>query len=281
MLTLVFVFESSAALAYAYGMAVTATITITTIVFFYITWRTQRAPLWFVLGAGALLVTLDLLLVAANLTKLVHGAWLPLVIALVAFTVMTTWQRGRALVTSRREAMEGPLREFVGSLSAPDPGTTVVDGTAVFLNRGTETAPLALRANVEHNHVRHAHVVIATVQFDTVPRVPDSERVRIDSLDDPGDGITHVTIRFGYVETPDVPRALALLTDEQTEGRLDLDDATYFLSRIELRRDGDAHDMAPWRKRLFIATSHLTADAAEHFGLPGDRTVILGAHVSV
>jgi KUP system potassium uptake protein len=280
-LTLVFVFESSAALAYAYGMAVTATITITTTVFFYITWRSGRAPVWFVLGAGSLLVTLDLLLVAANLTKLVHGAWLPLAIALVAFTVMTTWQRGRALVTSRREAMEGPLREFVGTLSDPDAGTSIVEGTAVFLNRGTETAPLALRANVEHNHIRHAHVVIATVEFDTVPRVADSDRVSIDDLGDPDDGITHVTIRFGYVETPDVPRALALLTDEQTEGRLDLDDATYFLSRIELRQDGDGHDLAAWRKRLFIATSHLTADAAEHFGLPGDRTVILGAHVSV
>jgi len=124
-------------------------------------------------------------------------------------------------------------------------------------------------------------VVIATVQFDTVPRVPDDERVTIDSLGDPDDGITHVTIRFGYVETPDVPRALGLLTEEETEGRLDLDDATYFLSRIELRPDGEGHEMAEWRKRLFVATSHLTADAAEHFGLPGDRTVILGAHVSV
>src|SRR5207245_2636006 len=118
----------------------------------------------------------DLLFLAANLTKLLHGAWLPLVIALLAFTVLTTWQRGRGIVTRRRERDEGSLREFIDQLHELDPPLTRVPGTAVFLNRGKETAPLAMRANVEHNRVLHEHVVILSVETQTVPRVPREKR---------------------------------------------------------------------------------------------------------
>ncbi|MBV8931933.1 MAG: KUP/HAK/KT family potassium transporter, partial [Kutzneria sp.] len=154
-LTLVFAFRSSAALAFAFGMAVTATITITTLLFFYVArWR-WGTPLWLIgLGATVLLLV-DLLFVAANLTKLVHGAWLPLLIGLTTFTVMTTWQRGREIVTAERERREGPLRAFVDHLHGNKTSIARVPGTAVFLNRGKRTAPLALRASVEHNHVRH------------------------------------------------------------------------------------------------------------------------------
>jgi KUP system potassium uptake protein len=141
-LILVFAFRSSAALAFAFGTAVSGTITITTILFFFVASRTWRAPRW-LLAAGAAM------LLAANLTKIVHGAWLPLAIALTAFTVMTTWQRGRQLVTARRVSMEGPLREFVHRLRAHPQTADIVTGTAIFLNRGSATAPLALRANVE------------------------------------------------------------------------------------------------------------------------------------
>ena len=161
-LILVFAFRSSAALAYAFGMAVTGTITITTTLFFYYARTRWGWPLWGVLlGAGALLLV-DLMFFAANLTKLVHGAWLPLTHAVVTFTVMTTWQRGREIVTRAREKAEGPLREFVDGLVHRDPPLVRIPGTAVFLNRGKDTAPLAMRANVEHNHVlaraRHHHV---------------------------------------------------------------------------------------------------------------------------
>lgn len=278
-LTLVFAFRSSASLAYAYGMAVTGTIAITTLLFFYIAHRDDRLPSWVVWPSAVVLLAVDLLFFAANLTKLIHGAWLPLLIGITAFTVMTTWQRGRALVTERRDAMEGPLREFViGLRHRREIG--VVDGTAVFLSRSDATAPLALRANVDANHVRHEFVVVASVQVETVPRVADDDRLTIDDLGDRGDGICHVAIRYGYAETPDVPTALAALTPEQTEGRLDLENATYFLSKITLRQ-GKAPGLARWRKRLFVATSHITSDAAEHFGLPSDRTVILGSHVVV
>ncbi|WP_221322784.1 potassium transporter Kup [Actinoplanes sp. L3-i22] len=280
-LTLVFAFRSSAALAYAYGMAATGTITITTLLFFRVARDTWRTPPW-LLGAGAAaLLLVDLLFVGANLTKLVHGAWLPLLIALTAFTIMTTWQRGRAVITAERGRHEGSLRDFVAGLRADPDRTVQVGGTAVFLNRGIESAPLALRANVEHNHVRHEHVLICAIKIETVPRIAPGEcRTVVDGLGFADDGIIHVTVRFGYAETPDLLPALRTLDDESTEGRLQIDQASFFLSKIELRR-GSAPTMAAWRKRLFIATSYLTADAAEHFRLPRDRTVIMGSHIEV
>ncbi|WP_055535534.1 potassium transporter Kup, partial [Streptomyces graminilatus] len=279
-LTLVFAFRSSAALAFAFGMAVTGTITITTLLFFYVARAKWGTPVWLVAIGASLLLFVDLLFVAANLTKLVHGAWLPLLIAVTAFTVMTTWQRGRAVVTAERARHEGSLREFVDQLRSGETAERQVPGTAVFLNRGKETAPLAMRANVEHNHVRHEHVVILSIETEPVPRVPADRRIVVDGLGYADDGIVHVTARFGYMETPDVPGTLALLDEAETEGPLRLDQASYFLSKIEIRR-GKAPTMAPWRKRLFIATSHITADAAEHFGLPQDRTVIMGSHIEV
>ncbi|GAB7051353.1 potassium transporter Kup [Catenuloplanes indicus] len=273
-LTLVFAFRSSAALAYAFGMAVVGTITITTLLFFYLAHTRWGVPAWLAATGATLLIAVDLLFVGANLTKLVHGAWLPLIIGLIAFTVMTTWQRGRQIVTAERDRAEGPLREFVAELHARRP--VRVPGTAVFLNRGKQTAPLALRANVEHNRVLHEKVVILSIQTLPVPRVPDAERIEIDDLGAVGEGITHVNVRFGYIEKPDVPAVLRLITADRTE----VDDASYFLSKIELVR-GPAHTMAAWRKRLFIATAHITADAAEYFGLPRHRTVIMGSRIEV
>ncbi|MFD9661477.1 potassium transporter Kup [Rhodococcus sp. NPDC059968] len=279
-LTLVFAFRSSAALAYAFGMAVTGTITITTLLFFYIARTRWGTPLWLVvIGAGCLLAV-DLLFLAANLTKLVHGAWLPLLIALTAFTVMTTWQRGRAIVTRARERAEGSLREFVDQLHDYRPQLVRVPGTAVFLNRGKKTAPLAMRANVEHNRVLQQHVVIMSINTLPVPRVPDTERTEIDKLGYAEDGIVHVTAFFGYMESPHIPAVLRLLDPADTEGPIAIDDASYFLSKIELTT-GTAPTMAQWRKHLFIATSYITADAAEYFGLPGERTVIMGSRIEV
>ncbi|SEB91867.1 potassium transporter Kup [Rhodococcus koreensis] len=279
-LTLVFAFRSSAALAYAFGMAVTGTITITTLLFFYIARTRWRTPLWLVVPGAGLLLLVDVLFLAANLTKLVHGAWLPLLIGITAFTVMTTWQRGRVIVTRAREHAEGPLRQFIDELHDHRPPLQRVPGTAVFLNRGKQTAPLAMRANVEHNHVLHQHVVIMSIGTLPVPRVPETERTEVDTLGYAEDGILHMTANFGYMETPNVPAALRLLDPTQTEGPIAIEDASYFLSKIELKK-GSAPTMAPWRKHLFIATSYITADAAEYFGLPGDRTVTVGSRIEV
>jgi KUP system potassium uptake protein len=279
-LTLVFAFRSSAALAFAYGMAVTGTITITTLMFFYVAHLRWHTPKWILIPGAAFLLSVDLLFVAANATKLLHGAWLPLLIGVTAYTVMTTWQRGRTVVTAERERLEGSLGEFVAQLRDNSLSTVTVPGTAIFLNRGRETAPLALRSNVEHNHVRHEHILIVALDTDPVPRVATGDRLVVNDLGYSDDGIVHVTIRSGYMERTDVPGLLATLDPELTEGRLDLDEASFFLSKIELRR-GDVPTMAEWRKRLFIATSYVTADAAEHFGLPRERTVIMGSHVDV
>jgi len=277
-LILVFAFESSAKLAYAYGMAVIGTITIVTLLFFYLARTRWGTPLWMVVIGGGALLLVDALFLAANLTKLVHGAWLPLLIAVVAWTVMMTWERGRMLVTAARERAEGPLPEFIEGLSRYEPPLSRVPGTAVFLNRGKETAPLAMRANVEHSHVRHDHVVIMTIETEPVPRIPEDQRTDVDALGFAQDGIVHVTARFGYMEPADVPAALRLLTAEETEGVIDVDQASYFLSKLELDA-GPEPTMAPWRKQLFIATSYLAADAADFFHLPHDRTVVMGSRI--
>ncbi|MFG1933344.1 potassium transporter Kup [Mycobacterium sp. NPDC048908] len=279
-LILVFAFRSSAALGYAYGMAVTGTITIVAALFFYYARTKWSWPLWFVLSVGGFVLLVDLTFFAANMTKLVHGAWLPLLIAAVAFTVMTTWQQGREIVTRAREKAEGPLREFIDSLRDCKPPLVRMAGTAVFLNRGNETAPLAMRANVEHNRVLHRHVVILSVDTVPVPRLLDDERITIDELGYKRDGIIHVSASYGYMERPNIPHALTLLDPARTEGHIDVDTASYFLSKLELV-SGDEPTMAPWRKRLFIATSYITADAAAYFSLPLDRTVVIGSRIEV
>jgi KUP system potassium uptake protein len=279
-LTLVFAFRSSAALAFAFGMAVTGTITIVTILYFYLA-RERGAPLWLVIVGVVGLLGVDLLFLAANLTKLLHGAWLPLMIALLAFTVLTTWQRGRGIVTRRREQDEGSLREFIDKLHELDPPLTRVPGTAVFLNRGKETTPLAMRANVEHNRVLHEHVVIVSVETQTVPRVPKAERLVVDDLGYRDDGITHVSARFGYMDRQNVPDVLCQLEeDPDIECPIEVAQARYFLSTIELRR-GDEPTMARWRKQIFLATAGIAADAADYFGLPRERTVIMGSQVEI
>jgi KUP system potassium uptake protein len=279
-LTLVVTFKTSAALAFAFGMAVTGTITITTLLFFYIVRRDWHKPLWLVtIGAGALL-TVDLLFLAANVTKITHGAWLPLVIAVTAFTVLTTWQRGRQIVTARREQAEGPLRAFVDDLPRQTPPVARVAGTAVFLNRHKLTAPLAMRASVDHLHALSEHVVLLTIETLSVSHVASSDRIVIDDLGYRDDGIAHASARFGYMDQPNVPAVMRDLQEADIEFEFDLDGLSYFLSKIDLYR-GDAPGLSRWRKTLFLATAHLNADAADYFGLPRDRTVVMGSRIEV
>jgi KUP system potassium uptake protein len=279
-LTLVVTFKSSAALAYAYGTAVTGTITITTLLFFYISRQQWHTPLWIVVTGGGALLTIDLLFFAANLTKVVHGAWLPLLIGVTVFTVFSTWQKGRGLVTRQRDHDEGPLRTFIDQLHAKKPPLPRVPGTGVFLNRGKATAPLALRANVEHNHILHEHVLIVSIQMMPAPHVPDTERLELDDLGYKDDQIVHVTARFGYMDQVNVPSLIPLIREANTESPRNDDDLSYFLSRIELVQ-GDTPGMSRWRKHLFIATSRITADAAEYFQLPNERTVVMGSRIKL
>jgi KUP system potassium uptake protein len=311
-LTLVFTFKTSEALAFAYGVAVTGTITITTLLFFYIARNRWHWPLRWCVAAAAPLLAVDVLFFAANIIKLLHGAWLPLLVGICVFTVLVTWQKGRQIVTQQRNANEGPLRAFVADLHAR--ALHRVPGTGIFLNRGKETAPLALRSNVEHNHVLHSTVVIISVETVPVPHVPVSSRVEIDDLGYSDDQIFHVAARFGYMDVPDVPGLLPLLRkapgveavarpaagsgsaanpgpgsvtgsgpgNGAGPGAVDEDEVSYFLSTIELHLGpGTRHGLSRWRRRLFIATSRLTADAAEYFQLPRDRTVIMGSRIEI
>jgi KUP system potassium uptake protein len=279
-LTLVVTFESSAALAFAFGMAVTGTITITTLLFFYIVRHQWGRPLWLV-GVGAVpLLTVDLFFLAANATKIAHGAWLPLGIALVTFTILTTWQRGREVVTGLREKDEGSLRDFIDGLHDSKPPVERTRGTAVFLNRSRLTAPLAMRASVEHLHALHEHVVILCMETLPVPHVPPAERIEIDDLGYRDDGITLVNARLGYMDSTKVPELLRAVEEADVECPLEVDQASYFLSTIDLAM-GESTVMPKWRKRLFFATAQITADAADYFHLPREQTVVMGSRIEV
>ena len=172
------------------------------------------------------------------------------------------------------------MRPFIDELAHRQPPLDRVPGTSIFLNRSDDTTPLAMRTNVEHNHVLHEHVIIVAVETLPVPRLSDDQRITVDALGYRDDGIVHVTVHAGYMERPDVPGALRMLPAEVTEGGIDLDDASYFLSHLELVV-GDSTDMMGWRKRLFVATSFLTADAAGYFPLPQDRTILVGSRLDV
>jgi KUP system potassium uptake protein len=194
--------------------------------------------------------------------------------------VLTTWQKGRELVTRQRVRDEGSLRDFIDELHARKPPLYRVPGTSIFLNRGKETAPLAMRANVEHNQVLHEHVIILAVHTVPVPYVAPQDRLEIDDLGYKDDRIYHVTARFGYADTPNVPSLLPLISAAGQEGAMPAGKISYFLSTIEIRR-GNTPGMSFWRKRLFVATARLTADAAEYFQLPRERTVIMGSRIEL
>mgnify|MGYP006265531175 CR=1 FL=1 len=273
-LALVFTFRTSAALAYTYGMAVAGTIAITTVLFLYIARTHWHAPMWLLVAGGGALLAVDAAFLAANLVKLRYGAWLPLLIGLITFTVLTTWKRGNEIVTATRIRVEGPLRQFVAELAHRRPPLAQVPGTAVFLNRASETAPMAMRANVEHNKVLHERVIVLSINTPPVPRISTAERLSVDDLGHADSRILFVRANFGYMEQPDVPATLALI-DPPIDG-----DVSYFLSRVD-PVPGPEPTMAWWRKRLFIATTHIAADAAGYFGLPLNETAIIGARIEV
>jgi KUP system potassium uptake protein len=276
---LVLGFRSSQHLASAYGIAVTGTLTIDTVLFFVVVHLVWRKPLGTALAGAAAFLVVDLTLLAANLNKIVHGGWFPLLIAALVFTVLTTWQKGREIVTRNRTHLEGPLRAFVDEVHAADPPAFRPPRTAVFLNANIDTTPLALRANFEHNNVLHENVVIMSIVVDRVPHVPASRRVTIDDLGYKDDGIIHITARHGYMDDVNVPMTLRRMA-KRAEGKLDVAGATYFISRMTIvptRHPG----MSGWRKRLFVTMTRNTSNPVAYFGLPDDRTIVLGAQVEL
>jgi KUP system potassium uptake protein len=273
-------FRSSARLATAYGVSVTGALVVDTLLMLMVArilWRWQP---WKLALAAVAFGGMEILFLAANLSKVAHGGWLPLLIAGLVFAVMTTWRRGRAIVTANREAKEGPLREFIDDVR--ERKVPRVPGTAVFPHRGKDSTPLALRANVEHNGVLHEDVIIVSASTLNVPHVSPAEEFSVDHLGYRDDGIQYLSVRFGFSDRVSIPQALrrARAAGLLDEGSADIGRASYFLSRGAIRRTS-APGIARWRKALFIALAHNAADPAAYFDLPADRTVTMGTAVDI
>jgi KUP system potassium uptake protein len=278
---LVIGFGSSRALASAYGIAVTGTFAIDTILFFVVVRMLWRKPTWLTALGAAVFLTVDLAFFAANVPKVVHGGWFPLSIAVVVFTVLITWQRGRSIVTRNRVEEEGPLRRFVEEVREADPAVYRSPGTGVFLNANRETTPLALRELFEHTRTLPEAVVIMSIETLRVPHVAEDEQVKCDDLGYGDDGISHVTARIGFQDEMDVPRLLRLADKAGLESDIDLENPSYFLSQITIIPTDKADGLARWRKKLFVAISRNSASPVEYFRLPEDRVVTMGSHIDL
>jgi KUP system potassium uptake protein len=273
-------FRSSARLATAYGVSVTGALVVDTVLMLVVARVLWDWAPWKLAVAAVAFGGVELTFLTANLSKVAHGGWLPLLIALVVFTVMTTWRRGREIVAGNRRRQEGSLREFVEDVYVR--GLPRVAGTAVFPHPGKDTTPLALRANVEHNKVLHHAVLIVSARSETVPHVPVAERFTVDHLGHTDDGIQHLAVRFGFSDDPDLPEAVRQACEAGLleHAVLDVPAASWFLSRGPIRRTS-ATGMAQWRKVLFLTLARNAADPTAYFGLPPERTVTMGSPVDV
>jgi len=279
-LVLMFAFRSSERLATAYGVSVTGALVVDTVLLLVVArvlWHWQP---WKLVLAAIGFGGVELVFLAGNLSKVAHGGWLPLLIAVLVFTLMTTWRRGREIVSANRRTLEGSLSDFVDKVQAHD--LPRVRGVAVFPHPSKETVPLALRANTLHNHVVHETVVIVSLAAANVPHVPPAERLTLDDLGYADDGVQHLSVRLGFADPPDLPAALRQAHDEGLiEPRTaDVEGASYFVSRGAIRRS-TAPGMARWRKALFVALTHVSANPAAYFGLPPDRTVAMGSDIEI
>jgi KUP system potassium uptake protein len=270
---LVLGFRTSSNLAAAYGVAVTATMGITTVLLYVVArqiwgWNRPRA----LLLMGAFLV-IDLAFFGANMVKVAHGGWFPLLVAAAIFILMTTWRRGRHILTERirEEAMAD--QAFVTSVVRHPPPR--VSGTAVFMDRTVDGIPLALLHNLKHNKVLHEKVILLTIVTEEVPYVPDEDQVTVKEL---GEGLYRVVARHGFMEYVDVPEMLGSL--EVPGVSFDADHTTFFLGRETLLAT-ERPGMAIWRERMFSWMNRNAQGAALFFRLPPNRVVEVGAQIEL
>jgi KUP system potassium uptake protein len=274
-------FRTSNRLADMYGVAVTATFVLNTVLFLAVARSMWRLSRWKLAALGTLFLTVEVVFFASNMAKVAHGAWLPLAVGVALSVVMLTWRRGQVIVTRNRTAQEGSLQQFLADLADAHRAVSRVPGTAVFLNPGTETTPLALRAQVAHNGVLQEKVVIVSLDRVGVPHVSPDDRFGVMLLGRGRYKVIYVNVRVGYRDDSNVPAALALARKRGLlERNLDLEGASYFLSRIQIVRTGE-RNLARWRKRIFLAMARNAASPIEHFGLPAARTVEVGSQVGL
>jgi KUP system potassium uptake protein len=278
---LTLVFRSANALTDIYGVAVTGTFVLNTVLFVGVARLLWGTPWRRLAPIAVLFLAVELSFFGSNVVKVEHGAWLPLVIGLVLALVMVNWRRGQVVVTSNRIAQEGSLSEFLAGLPNIKPPLVRIPGVAVFLNPTGETTPLALRAEVEHTHTLHEKVVIVSVDAVSIPHVDPLERFSVARRGQGLHKVFHVTIRAGYHDRINVPESLRLARKQGLlERSLDLEHASYFVSRISITPT----PASVWRmaaKKLFILMARNAASPIDHFGLPGERTVLMGAQIKV
>ncbi len=272
-LAVVLFFGSSSALASAYGIAVTLTMMITTLLTYFVVKETWHMPAPLAIGATTFFLIVDALLVAGCGIKFFDGGWFPLTLGLALFVVMSTWRRGRELLmeSTRRDGLS--LQDFIDQI---DPrSVNKAERTAVYAVADAETVPQALLHNLKHNQVLHARNVILTVHFHDVPWVPMERRIEVKPL---GHSFWRVQVNYGFMNTPDVPKALELTASHGLH--VSLFETSYFLSReTVVPTPGGA--MANWRERLFATMSQNAGGVVEFFRLPGNAVVELGTRVSI
>jgi KUP system potassium uptake protein len=272
-LLLVGLFRSSSALASAYGIAVTGTMVVTAMMAFVVIWKVWR---WSPIAAAALiapLLALDLTFLTANLLKVLEGGWMPLALGSLVMLLMYTWRRGSRLLFEKSRKLEFPLADLVAMLEKRPPHR--ISGTAVFLTSDPKNAPTALMHSLKHYKVLHEKNVILTIETAHTPRIDPAERVRVEKI---SPSFSMVALRFGFMESPNVPKALAIA--RKLGWQFDIMSTSFFLSRRALKPA--AHSGMPrWQDHLFIALSRAANDATDYFQIPTGRVVEVGTQVTV
>ncbi len=272
-LLLVALFRSSSALASAYGIAVTGTMVVTALMAFIVVYKGWRWPLWAAVLLIVPFLTIDATFLGANLLKVAEGGWVPLVLGGVVMTAMYTWRRGSRALFEKTRKSEVPLDSLVKSLERKPPAR--VPGTAVFLTSHPDFAPTALMHSLKHYKVLHEKNVILTLETMQYPRVDPAERVQIEPI---GETFSRVRLRFGFMETPNVPKALAIA--RKLGWQFDIMSTSFFLSRRALKPAAQSC-MPHWQDRLFIALAQSANDATDYFQIPTDRVVEVGTQVTI
>jgi KUP system potassium uptake protein len=266
-------FRTSSALAATYGVAVTMTMVITALLLFVVMTERWGWKYPLAIGVTAIFLVIDGAFLGANLLKIPFGGWLPIAVAVVGFTLMTTWKTGRRLVADRLTARAFPLEDFMKAITEVPP--TRVPGTAVFMTAAPRGTPPALAHNLRYNKILHEYVIILTVRTAPTPHVTEEDRVTVQSL---GAGLYNVGVQYGFMEDPNVPAALA---HARTMGlHMKENDVTYFLGRetiIVTHKRG----MAIWREKLFVLMARNAVRATAYFRIPAERVVELGVQVEM
>ena len=272
-LVLVLMFRSSQALANAYGIAVAGTMVATTALAFFVVWKLWRWPLWGALALVCAFLSIDIGFFIANLYKVLDGGWVPLLLGGAMFVLMWTWSRGSAILQVKTHRDSIPMADLIKMLEKSKP--VRVPGTAVFLTNDPTSAPSSLMHNLKHNKVLHERVILLNVRTETTPRVSEGNRFEISQL---SPDFWLVTLHFGFMEQPHIPRALAAI--RKAGLKFDIMTTSFFFGRRTLKMAAKS-GMPRWQDRLFIAMTKQAASAPDFFNLPSDRVVELGAQMKV